>query len=79
MYIREYKIKNKNTGAVRVEHKLVTSVRTEKGPRQRVVMPLGPLRWCASTGNVSPTRLSAGSPGSSRCFRGMTRTLSASR
>jgi len=43
MYIREYKIKNKKTGAIRVEHKLVTSVRTEKGPRQRVVMPLGTL------------------------------------
>ena len=43
MYIREYKIKNKKTGAIRVEHKLVASVRTEKGPRQRVVMPLGTL------------------------------------
>ena len=43
MYIREYKIKNNKTGAIRVEHKLVTSVRTEKGPRQRVIMPLGTL------------------------------------
>jgi len=43
MYIREYKIQNKKTGAIRVEHKLVTSIRTEKGPRQRVVMPLGTL------------------------------------
>jgi len=44
MYIREYKIKNKKTGETYVEHKLVTSVRTEKGPRQRVVMPLGTLK-----------------------------------
>jgi len=43
MYIREYKIKNKDTGEIYVEHKLVMSVRTEKGPRQRVVMPLGTL------------------------------------
>ena len=43
VYIREYKIKNNKTGAIRVEHKLVTSVRTEKGPRQRIVMPLGTL------------------------------------
>ena len=43
MYIREYKIKNKKTGEIYVEHKLVTSVRTEKGPRQKVVMPLGTL------------------------------------
>ena len=43
MYIREYKIKNKKTGEIYVEHKLVMSVRTEKGPRQRVVMPLGTL------------------------------------
>ena len=26
-----------------IKHKLVTSVRTEKGPRQRIVMPLGTL------------------------------------
>ena len=43
MYIREYKITNKKTGVTYVEHKLVTSVRTDKGPRQRVVMPLGTL------------------------------------
>ena len=43
MYIREYKQTNKKTGEVYVKHKLVTSVRTEKGPRQRVVMPLGTL------------------------------------
>jgi transposase len=43
MYIREYKIKNKKTGETYLEHKLVASVRTDKGPRQRVVMPLGTL------------------------------------
>jgi len=43
MYIREYKIKNKKTGATYVEHKLVASVRTAKGPRQKVIMPLGTL------------------------------------
>jgi transposase len=43
MYIREYKIKNKKTGEIYVEHKLVESVRTDKGPRQRVIMPLGTL------------------------------------
>jgi len=43
MYIREYKIKNKKSGEVYVEHKLVASVRTDKGPRQRVIMPLGTL------------------------------------
>ena len=43
MFIREYKQKNEKTGEVYIKHKLVTSVRTEKGPRQRVVMPLGTL------------------------------------
>ena len=43
MFIREYKQTNNKTGEVYVKHKLVTSVRTEKGPRQRVVMPLGTL------------------------------------
>ena len=43
MYIREYKQTNKKTGEVYVKHKLVESVRTEKGPRQKVVMPLGTL------------------------------------
>jgi len=43
MYIREYKDVDKETGKVKIKHKLVTSVRTEKGPRQRIVMPLGTL------------------------------------
>jgi len=43
MFIREYKQTNKNTGEVYIKHKLVASVRTDKGPRQRVVMPLGTL------------------------------------
>ena len=43
MYIREYKDVDKVTGNVKIKHKLVMSVRTEKGPRQRVVMPLGTL------------------------------------
>jgi transposase len=43
MFIREYKQKNAKTGEVYTKHKLVTSVRTNKGPRQRVVMPLGTL------------------------------------
>ena len=43
MFIREYKQVNKKTGEVYIKHKLVTSVRTESGPRQRIVMPLGSL------------------------------------
>jgi transposase len=43
MFIREYTQKNEKTGETYVKHKLVTSVRTEKGPRQRIVMPLGTL------------------------------------
>jgi len=43
VFIREYKQTNRRTGEVYIKHKLVTSVRTEKGPRQRVVMPLGTL------------------------------------
>jgi transposase len=43
MFIREYKQTNTKTGEVYIKHKLVTSVRTEKGPRQRVIMPLGTL------------------------------------
>ena len=43
MFIREYKQTNKKSGEVYTKHKLVTSVRTEKGPRQKVVMPLGTL------------------------------------
>jgi transposase len=43
MFIREYKQRNKKTNEIYVKHKLVTSVRTDKGPRQRVIMPLGTL------------------------------------
>jgi len=43
MFIREYKQTNKKTGEVYIKHKLVDSVRTDKGPRQRVIMPLGTL------------------------------------
>jgi transposase len=43
VFIREYKQTNKKTGETYVKHKLVTSIRTDKGPRQKVVMPLGTL------------------------------------
>ena len=43
MFIREYKQVNNKTGEVYIKHKLVESVRTEKGPRQKVIMPLGTL------------------------------------
>jgi transposase len=44
MFIRQYKTKNKKTGKVYIKHQLVESYRTEKGPRQRVVMNLGKLK-----------------------------------
>ncbi|OVE82524.1 hypothetical protein BVY04_00695, partial [bacterium M21] len=43
MYIRESKTRNKKTGKVYVKHALVESVRTERGPRQRVALTLGQL------------------------------------
>ena len=43
MFIREFKQTNKKTGEVYINHKLVASIRTSKGPRQRVVMSLGTL------------------------------------
>jgi len=43
MYIREYKEIDKETGRAKIKHKLVASVRTDKGPRQKVIMPLGTL------------------------------------
>lgn len=43
MFIREYQTKNKKTGKVYSAHKLVESVQTEKGSRQRIVMQLGSL------------------------------------
>jgi hypothetical protein len=41
MFIRESKTKNKKTGEVYIKHQLVESYRTDKGPRQRVVLNLG--------------------------------------
>jgi len=43
MFIRESKTKNKKNGEVYIKHQLVASVRTDKGPRNRVVMSLGTL------------------------------------
>lgn len=43
MFIRENKTKNRKTGKEYVAHRLIESYRTEKGPRQRVVMHLGEL------------------------------------
>jgi transposase len=43
MFIREYQTKNKKTGNIYTNHKLVESFMTEKGPRQRIVMQLGML------------------------------------
>jgi len=43
MFIRESKTKNKKTGKVYIKHSLVEAVRTERGPRQRVVLTLGRL------------------------------------
>jgi hypothetical protein len=44
MFIREHITINKKTGATYVSHRLVESYRSEKGPRQRVVMHLGTLK-----------------------------------
>jgi transposase len=43
VYIRESRKVNKKNGEVYTRHHLVEAVRTDKGPRQRVVMPLGQL------------------------------------
>lgn len=43
MFIRQYKTKNKKSGKVYIKHQLVESYRTEKGPRQRIVMNLGKI------------------------------------
>jgi len=43
MFIRESKTINKKTGEVYVKHQLVASVRTSKGPRNRIIMSLGTL------------------------------------
>jgi len=41
MFIRKYKTVNKKTGAVYIKYQLVESYRSDKGPRQRIVMNLG--------------------------------------
>jgi len=43
VFIHETKFTSKKTGKVHVQHKLVESIRTEKGPRHRVIMCLGTL------------------------------------
>jgi len=43
MYIRQYVKVNKKTGTEYYSHRLVEGIRTEKGPRQRIVMHLGKL------------------------------------
>lgn len=40
MYIRTVKTKNKKTGKIYTAYKLVESYRSEKGPRQRIIMSL---------------------------------------
>jgi transposase len=41
MFIRETKTGNKKTGEIYTKHQLVESYRTQKGPRQRVILNLG--------------------------------------
>ena len=41
MFIREYKTTNKKTATEYITHRLVESYKTEKGPRQRIIMHLG--------------------------------------
>ncbi|MHB1336813.1 MAG: IS1634 family transposase [Candidatus Humimicrobiaceae bacterium] len=41
MFIRASKTKNKKTGEVYIKHQLVEAYRSQKGPRQRVVLNLG--------------------------------------
>lgn len=43
MYIRETVTRNKKTKTTYSKHQLIESIRTEKGPRQRIVMELGML------------------------------------
>jgi transposase len=43
MFIRQTKTKNRKTNSTYIKHQLVESYRTEKGPRQRVIMELGSL------------------------------------
>ncbi len=43
MFIRAKEKKNKNSNKIYYTHKLVESVRTERGPRQRILLNLGTL------------------------------------
>lgn len=43
MFIRQTSTKNKKSNTVYTKHQLVESYRTDKGPRQRVIMELGTL------------------------------------
>ena len=43
MFIREIKKKNPSSPKVFISHRLIESVRTPRGPRQRVVINLGQL------------------------------------
>jgi transposase len=43
MHIATIKTKNLKTGKIYINHKLVQTIRTEKGPRNRIVMSLGKL------------------------------------
>jgi transposase len=43
VFIREYKTKNKKTNSTYITHRLVQSIQTEKGPRQRIILNLGNL------------------------------------
>jgi len=49
MHIITAKTTNKKTGAIYINHKLVESVRTAKGPRNRIIMNLGNLDSPAET------------------------------
>ena len=44
MYIKEIKTRNKKTGREYIKHTLVESIRTDKGPSQRMVMQHGQLK-----------------------------------
>jgi len=43
MFIKESKTKNKKTGEIYIKHQLVEAYRTDKGPRQRVILNLGQI------------------------------------
>lgn len=48
IFIREYKTVNKKNGETYIKHRLVESIRTDNGPRQRVIMNLGQLTLARS-------------------------------